>query len=61
MGNWENIIKTDKYKFIYLPSFPFLFDKPVVSRRCGKRRVLATQSAAYLLDNLHYAEKSQSS
>ncbi|KPM75056.1 hypothetical protein AOG26_18030 [Pseudoalteromonas sp. UCD-33C] len=34
MGNWENIIKTDKYKFIYLPSFPFLFDKPVVSRRC---------------------------
>ena len=22
MGNWENIIKTDKYKFIYLPSFP---------------------------------------
>ena len=23
MGNWENIIKTDKYKFIYFPSFPF--------------------------------------
>lgn len=40
MGNWENIIKTYKYKFIYLPSFPLLFEKPVkleIARRVAKQ------------------------
>lgn len=56
MGNRESIIKTDKYKFTYLPSF-LLYLNSQLYLGDVKASSTCTQSAAHLLDNLHYAEK----